>query len=459
MSNAKWLKSLNCIEGRHISFDDVLNWINVRREETEVKVDRVTLSSMSHWQLNSASNAISHTTGRFFSIKGLRVSGIGPNLNSWDQPIIDQQEIGVLGCIVKEIKGILHFLVQAKIEPGNINVVQLSPTLQATRSNYTLQHKGRAPKYLEYFNGAKPVTVLLDQLQTEQGSRFFRKRNRNIVVQTNEDIEVDSEFIWLTLGQIKKLALIDNVINMDLRTVLSLIPLQHHYSQTPTNHLLSELVGAISSTEDSLFSYNEIMSWVVNLRAISDRTTSIYSINELQDWSINEDGVFHSQRRHFDIIWAHITISNREVSSWDQPIVRPRDHGLIGFFVKKVQDQWYFLVQAKMECGSFEPVELTSSLCFVPSSYSNPEREIPFYSYFLQASQEDFILDTMQSEEGGRFFHEQNRNFILNIDHKFSYSATEFPEYKWMTYSQLLKFMAHSNYVSIQARSLLSLIG
>jgi len=37
MSNAKWLKSLSCIEGRHIELGDVLHWINVRREEIDVK--------------------------------------------------------------------------------------------------------------------------------------------------------------------------------------------------------------------------------------------------------------------------------------------------------------------------------------------------------------------------------------------------------------------------------------
>ena len=33
---------------------------------------------------------------------------------------------------------------QAKVEPGNINSIQLSPTLQATRSNYTKAHGGIA---------------------------------------------------------------------------------------------------------------------------------------------------------------------------------------------------------------------------------------------------------------------------------------------------------------------------
>jgi len=146
------------------------------------------------------------------------------NLSEWEQPIINQPEIGYLGFITKEFDGILHFLVQAKIEPGNVNNVQLSPTLQATRSNYTQVHNGKAPRYLEYFRDRNRCTVLLDQLQSEQGARFLHKRNRNIIVQTEENVEIHDDFIWLTLGQIKKLIQYDNLVNMDTRTVISGIP-------------------------------------------------------------------------------------------------------------------------------------------------------------------------------------------------------------------------------------------
>ena len=92
---------------------------------------------------------------------------------------------------------------QAKIEPGNINLVQLSPTLQATRSNYTCVHKGKKPLYLDYFTGEKNVYVLVDQLQSEQGARFLHKRNRNIIVEVpeNEDLEVYNNFIWVSSGK------------------------------------------------------------------------------------------------------------------------------------------------------------------------------------------------------------------------------------------------------------------
>src|SRR5262249_25264452 len=142
---------------------------------------------------------IVHETGRFFSIDGINVKTNWGYVPEWEQPIINQPEIGYLGFITREFDGILYFLMQAKIEPGNVNNVQLSPTLQATRSNYNQVHKGDKPLYLDYFLNVKPRQILLDQLQSEQGGRFLRKRNRNIIIKVDEDIQLYDNFIWLTL--------------------------------------------------------------------------------------------------------------------------------------------------------------------------------------------------------------------------------------------------------------------
>ena len=46
--------------------------------------------------------------------------------------------------IIKQKKqGKDFYLLQSKIEPGNINGVQLSPTVQATKSNYLRKHGGK----------------------------------------------------------------------------------------------------------------------------------------------------------------------------------------------------------------------------------------------------------------------------------------------------------------------------
>ena len=73
---------------------------------------------------------------------------------------------------------------------------------------------------------AEQYHIIVDQIQSEQSSRFYKKRNRNILVELGEDVEVEvlPSHKWMTLGQIKELMKIDNLVNMDTRTVLSCIP-------------------------------------------------------------------------------------------------------------------------------------------------------------------------------------------------------------------------------------------
>ena len=218
----KFLKSSFAHEGAYIKTSQVVDWLSERKNHVNVSINKIQFDKLSLWGFKNGS--IRHESGNFFSIDGIHVKTNWGIIPEWEQPIINQHEIGYLGFIVKEFDGILHFLIQAKIEPGNENYVQLSPTLQATRSNYMQVHKGHKPLYLEYFQNAGSHQILLDQLQSEQGGRFLRKRNRNIIIKVDDELPVYDNFIWLTLGQIKQLMRHDNLVNMDTRTVISGIP-------------------------------------------------------------------------------------------------------------------------------------------------------------------------------------------------------------------------------------------
>ena len=126
------------------------DWITNQNDEVDVKINKKNISSSSFWFYSNDFGGIKNISNSFFAIKGIATNTAGDpeNLN-FEQPIIIQDEIGFLGMLCKEIDGIIYFLMQAKIEPGNINGVQLSPTLQATRSNYLGLHKGKKPLYLE----------------------------------------------------------------------------------------------------------------------------------------------------------------------------------------------------------------------------------------------------------------------------------------------------------------------
>ena len=226
-----------------LSTFDVISWLKERNEAVKVNIRKRRFQDLDFWSFSDNGFNLKHNSNKFFSVDGIKISTNYGTINQWEQPIINQPEIGYLGFITKIFNGLLYFLVQAKIEPGNINNVQLSPTLQATRSNYTRVHEGKFPLYLEYFKERKRCKVLLDQLQSEQGARFLHKRNRNIIVLTEEEIPVHKDFIWMTLGQIKKLIQSDNLVNMDTRTVISGIPFSN-YSDTIDFFLCNKKIRA-----------------------------------------------------------------------------------------------------------------------------------------------------------------------------------------------------------------------
>ena len=134
INSLDFLLSENCRKGKFIYNNEFLTWVKLRNKETSVSINKIELKSITNWSFNE--KLIKHSSNKFFKINGINVEKDYLSVKkSWNQPIINQNEIGILGFIVKKIDGILHFLVQAKVEPGNVNFVQISPTLQATKSN------------------------------------------------------------------------------------------------------------------------------------------------------------------------------------------------------------------------------------------------------------------------------------------------------------------------------------
>lgn len=456
--------------GNFQTTDQILSWMKSQNEEVVSNIMQIPISELRGWSYRD--DRIRHNSGKFFSIDGIHIRTNYRNTPEWDQPIINQPEIGFLGFIVKKFNGVLHFLLQAKIEPGNLNIVQLSPTLQATRSNYTRVHGGKAPTYLEYFNGEKDVLILVDQLQSEQGARFLHKRNRNIIVEVgeDEDLEVKEGYIWASLGQIKELLRYPNVVNMDSRTVISCINFGSYsehslrlldavkrmngiHSSKPDSFLYSVLSG-----DNHLNELQDIIQWITSLKFKYELDVTPIGISEMQNWIYDGNTIHHESGKYFDVMGCRVEIGNREVVSWDQPMVRSAQEGLMGFIVKKINGIYHFLVQAKLESGNFDVVEMAPTVQCLTGNYRKGKNEytIPYLEQILNAPKDKIWYSSYQSEEGGRFFQEQNLNIIVEVGEEFPIEVEE--NYCWLTLNQMLSFVTYNNYLNIAARSLLSAI-
>ena len=454
-----FLNSLLTLKNPFNSFDDIVKWLSKRNQVTKVSVKETQFSLLENWLFDEKTLNLRHKTGKFFSVDGLRVKKDTDFITQWCQPIINQAEVGYLGIITKEFNGVLYFLMQAKIEPGNVNCVQLSPTLQATKSNYTQTHEGKAPKYLEYFKNVTQDQILVDQLQSEQGARFLRKRNRNIIIKIDEEIDVYEDFRWLTLGQIKKLILQDNLVNMDSRTVISAITFsdqklirEHNSSLYSTFGHELLLSSMINSGKNSM---SNLMSWLCSLKSMCNLKVDQIPLNEVNDWIVTDSEICHKDNKYFKIIGVNVHIENREVKDWCQPIVKPMEQGICAFLIKKIYGTYHFLVQAKFECGNFDMYEFAPTVQCLQSELSNTSSNKHYFiNEVNNVKKENIIIDTYQSEEGGRFYKEQNRNMLIKVDENFS---EELPRnYAWMTLGQLNSFLKYNNFVNIQARSILS---
>lgn len=452
------INSLTSVLNPFNTTDEILQWIKERNAEVFVDIQQKPFDLLEGWFVDS-DGSLRHASGKFFSIEGIHVETDYGQVPSWDQPIINQPEVGYLGILTKEVNGVLYFLMQAKIEPGNVNCVQISPTLQATKSNYSRVHKGKKPAYLDYFINATPEQIILDQLQSEQGARFLKKRNRNIIIKVEDDVELLEDFRWMTLAQIKELMHYDNMVNMDTRTVIS--GLKYIDFITPLTKMsrfsnLGRIMLNSARMKEGNYSINKHLSWLSHLKSLYSLSVVQKPIKDLYLWHLKPDEIVRDDQQFFRVIGVSVTISNREICSWSQPLVQPMQQGLCAFIIKEINGIYHFLVQAKLECGNMDIFELAPTVqCLTGNVYSSVKKP-SFADYVLNATDEKIVYDTMQSEEGGRFYHEQNRNMIVEAGDDF---PDELPErYAWMTLGQINEFMRYNNFLNIQARSILAAI-
>ncbi|MEU1185464.1 NDP-hexose 2,3-dehydratase family protein [Streptomyces sp. NPDC005820] len=430
-------------EGARLRTEDFHAWLDERRRANTFRVDRIPFAELDGWSFAEGTGNLVHRSGRFFTVEGLHVVeeaapwGDGP-YQEWHQPIIKQPEIGILGILAKEIDGVLHFLMQAKMEPGNPNLLQLSPTVQATRSNYTKAHQGADVKYIEYFTSARRSRVVADSLQSEHGAWFYRKSNRNMIVEAVDEVPLLDDFCWLTLGQIGELLHADNLINMDARTVLSCLP---HADTTP----------------DALLSDAQLLSWFTNERSRHHVRARRVPLADLPGWKRGVDAIAHEEGRYFHVVAVAAQAGNREVTRWTQPLIEPVGRGVTAFLTRGFGGVQHVLVHARVEGGLLDTVELAPTVQYTPENYDGlTAAERPaFLDSVLAADPSRVRYEAVHSEEGGRFLNAESRYLLVEATEK---EAPQDPPagYAWVTPAQLTSLTRHGHYLNVQARTLLA---
>lgn len=421
------------------AYREVQDWFAAQAARNPFRVRRIPFAEMTGWGFDRRTGNLVHESGRFFSVDGVRVRDDYGPARRWSQPMIVQPEIGLLGMLVRRVDGEPYCLMQAKAEPGNVNGLQLSPTVQATRSNYTRVHRGRTTRYLEYFAPRGPGRVLADTLQSEQGTWFYRKRNRNMIVEIDEDVPVHEGFRWLPLARIWDLLQVDDLVNMDARTLLGAL-------------------GRPAAATGEVNATSEVLSWFTGAKVRRELRAERIPLNEVTGWRRGADRIAHHTGKYFSVIAVEVEATDREVSRWTQPLIAPSAPGIAAFLVRRFSGVPHLLMRAACEPGYLDVVEMGPTVQCTELNYRDlPEYERPpFLDYVLAAPPGRIRYSAVLSEEGGRFHCARNRYLVVETDDGFPAEVSA--DYCWMSVRQCQDLIAHGHYLNIEARSLLACI-
>jgi oxidase EvaA len=285
-----------------------------------------------------------------------------------------------------------------------------------------------------------------------------------VQVQPEEEIPINADFRWLTIGQLKWLMIYDSVVNMDSRTVLACLGFGNYSDESlralnalaPRSQRSQLAIDTALNSERALHDFGAILSWISRIKATYDLEVSGIPLREVRAWEFKEGIIQRADRKYFSVIGVTTEIANREVHAWDQPMIEPAQEGLVAFLVKPVNGILHFLVQAKLEPGNLDVIELAPTVQCLTGNYRTGHNEysVPYIHEVLGASKHEILFDSRQSEEGGRFFREENRSMIVSVGEDLNLET--FPNFCWMTLNQMYRFVEFNNYVNISARSLMA---
>lgn len=214
------------------TLDQLRDWYIDQKERCSMTVTDLPLNECRGWLMDQNTGEVRHQSGEFFKVQGVRVTMSADRevgTGGWDQPMVTQIGFdgGLLGLLRKRIDGIPHYLVEAKAEPGNPDLVQISPTLQATFSNLKQAHGGKRPRFAELFEEPSNynATELFNQWMSEDGGRLHLKRNRGMLVEVPPDYTINEQelptFTWASLYQLKALLKENSWVNPHIRGIIS----------------------------------------------------------------------------------------------------------------------------------------------------------------------------------------------------------------------------------------------
>ncbi len=386
-----------------------------------VEIKEIEFSEQSDWLYNKG--ALSHKSKGFFEIVGLLDSEKKEHLMMY-QP--QSALTGLVLCVKNET---CYVLIQARIEPGNIGVIQYGPSIQSTPANYMALHGGKQTSVFELFNSySNTVIPLSTSMQLDIGTRYFQKSKWHNYVLVDDLFETENHLIWASLEALQDCLGKSNFLNIDLRSLIAVFDwdklFANNLPQKPSESFIIENLWKHKST------------WKYAHKFVP--------IEDLGCWKINSQGIRAISKNDIGVKFYKTTCDTREVRSWSQPLITVESKGLTILLLRKIGEELQCLLSIKKEIGIDGGYSITTSYSINP--------EMPFEEITFENS--ETLVEYNQSDEGGRFYKNEILNRVVLIQNEIALKDNQY----WVSMSGLKNILQMSNIASIQLRGISSVL-
>lgn len=309
-----------------------------------------------------------------------------------------QPEIGLLGSLFRKSSNGYETLIQHKEEPGNKPLSQIAPSVQATASNMDRVHGGKNQLYLDFFYSNLGDAIISESLNSEQGLRFWRKRNLNKSIEVSESIDVHENYEWLSIPDFSSTLKQDLKVNTDLRSVIA---------TSNWSRLLG--LGALNENYNPVPAQEDLEQARAKLAAAVQKSGQVKKSNNNDAESRRrDDDCLINVPRDCQIGFFEISDANREVDSWKQPLIM--DSKQSEFELVCISDgiKNWTLLRITDEVGLYHGAEWGPTW--------SQDRTLARNDLGVQLKESSVeLLSILQTDEGGRFFEVFSRYTLSQI--------------------------------------------
>lgn len=430
----------------------LLAWRDAQRARSRLRCERMPLHASCSWTFRDG--ALRHASGGFFGVVGVAATSNVPSLDGLHQPLVDQPEIGILGLLLRDARGGPELLVQAKTEPGAVGDVQFGPTVQATRSNYRRVHGGAGTPYLDRFIAAGPDGRVADGPQSEQGTRFLAKYNRNVTVLADGEgpAPAGPAWRWCRVSDVRALLTRDYCVNTDARSALVCSDWRLLAGNEPFARWRDpESFGARLRHSYALAECSAPPRIALDqLRARVSLDVRHVPLEHLDGWIVDEKRIADLQGRAFEIGMYRVHAADREVTDWEQPLVANALPGTAVLACQRRDGALRFLLTGSAEIGFREGVQFAPTRQWFGA--------VPDDALARQLVDPELTLHAacLQSDEGGRFHRCVVEYRIVEIEEGREVETDGF--YHWVSLAQCVDLLRYPGATTNELRSVLSML-